>query len=145
MTKKPFTPDEFQAIYSRVPRISVDLVIESQGRTLLLKRALKSYRGQWHLPGGTVYYQETVTDAVKRIGKEELGYSVTVDKFLTFIEYHSELYERGFGYTIGLAFKCSIAGGKLLLDEGASEVAWFDHVPDNTVVDQIPLLKSIIE
>lgn len=142
MSKKPFTYKQFKSIYSQVPRLSVDLLIPYKGGIALLERAHTAYKGQWHLPGGTVYYKESLPTAVKRIGREELGLDVDIDSFVGYIEYQSEEKERGFGYTIGLVFQCHINGGVIKLDEYGSQVKGFRELPDNTVIDQKTFLEQ---
>ncbi len=136
MSKKPFTYDQFKEIYSLVPRLCVDLVIPYDGGIALIERAADSYKGQWHLPGGTVYFQETLEHAAQRIAKEEVGIEVSVDKLLGYIEYHSEKKERGFGYTVANVFLCTITGGSIKLDDTGSTIKGFSLIPSNTIVDQ---------
>src|SRR5690349_15119817 len=60
----PFSPVEFDAIYSRVPRLTVEIIVpDGQGAVFLTKRAIAPFAGQWHLPGGTVYFAEPLLDA----------------------------------------------------------------------------------
>lgn len=141
--KKPFTPEEFKAIYSKVPRISVDLVISLDGGIVLILRALESYKNQWHLPGGTVFYKEKIIDAVKRIAKDETGLDVSVEELLGYIEYESEEKERGFGYTIGMVFACTKIGGTICLNEDGSDLKSFKTLPEKTVIDQKKFLETL--
>lgn len=54
--------------------VSVDLLIrDPKGRFLLGKRVNKPARGYWFNPGGRVFLTETVSDAAKRILKDEAG------------------------------------------------------------------------
>lgn len=144
MSKKPFTYKQFKSIYSQVPRLSVDLLIPYKGGIALLERAHTAYKGQWHLPGGTVYYKESVRDAVRRIAKEETAIDVDVAELAGLIEYKSEELERGFGYTVGLVFWCSLnAIDTVVLDENSSAIKGFKKVPDNTVVEQKKFLQRL--
>lgn len=72
----PLTKEEFDSIYSKVPRLTVELVIKDGDKILLTKRSIEPCRGLWHLPGGTVYFGESLLDAVKRIAKKELSIDV---------------------------------------------------------------------
>lgn len=139
---KPFTYNQFKQIYSLVPRLSVDLVIPYDGGIAFIERADDSYKGQWHLPGGTVYFQETLEQAAKRIAKDEVGVEVSVDKLLGYIEYHSEKKERGFGYTVANVFLCTITGGSVNLDHTGSTIKGFSIIPSNTIVDQKDFLVN---
>ena len=62
--------EDFLSIYSRVPRLCVDLIITSEEGVLLSLRAIEPYLGQWHFPGGTVYKGETIEEAAKRVAKK---------------------------------------------------------------------------
>ena len=141
--KKPFSFEEFKSIYSRVPRLSVDVVIKMDGGIVLVERALESYKGQWQLPGGTLYFKEKVVDAAKRLAKEETGLLVEPKDVLGYIEYHSEEKERGFGYTIGLVLSCELVGGKIHLNNEGSELKTFAVLPQNMVIDQKQFLESL--
>ena len=134
--KQPFTFAQYKAIYSKVTRLTVDLVIKSNHGILLTLRQKNGWIGQWHLPGGTVLYQEAVENAVHRIAREELGTQVTISKFLGFLEYPSEERERGFGYTISLVFLCKPNSSKFQLDTEVSQAKYFKAVPSNTIQEQ---------
>ena len=64
-TNKPFSSEEFRSIYSKVPRLCVEVIIKTSGGIVLSLRKLPSWHGKWHIPGGTVYYKEKVADAGK--------------------------------------------------------------------------------
>ena len=141
--KKPFSPEEFKTIYSKVPRLCVDLIIKTLEGIVLTLRDIAPYKGKWHFPGGTVLYGEKVTDTIRRIAKEEIGVSVNVEKLLGYIEYPSEEKDRGFGYTITMAFLCSSAGTEMKPNEQASAIKAFKELPDNMIEEQKAFLQSI--
>lgn len=142
--KLPFTFEEFKSIYSRVPRLCVDIVIQTEKGVLLTFRTKNGYLNQWHLPGGTVYYREKATDAVHRVAKEELGIEVEIEKFHGYLEYPSEEKERGFGYTVTLVFVCKMKSNDISLDDQVEKVEFFKEIPENTIVEQKELLRSIL-
>ncbi|MEO0101898.1 MAG: NUDIX hydrolase, partial [candidate division WOR-3 bacterium] len=55
----------------KFPRLAVDIIIEYQGKIVLIKR--KNYPFGWALPGGFVEYGESVEEAARREAKEETG------------------------------------------------------------------------
>ena len=69
----PLTPEEFSDIYSRVPRLTVELIVKSGEGLLMTLRSIEPYAGLWHIPGGTVYYGELVEQTVDRIAMRELN------------------------------------------------------------------------
>jgi ADP-ribose pyrophosphatase YjhB (NUDIX family) len=90
MTRGPLPQEEFDAIFSRVPRLTVELVLAfaERGGVLLQLRDTGPCKGLWSLPGGTVRFGEPVRDAVKRVARDELGVSIKVDEQQTFLSEH---------------------------------------------------------
>jgi ADP-ribose pyrophosphatase YjhB (NUDIX family) len=143
--KLPLTAKEFKEIYSKVPRLCVDLVIVTEDGFLLTLRKKHGYEGQWHLPGGTIYYGESVKKAVKRIAEEELGVDVKIMDNYGYLEYFSEVKERGYGYTISLVFICKPRSVKFMLDDQVEKVSFFKLPPENTILEQKKLLKEMVK
>ena len=141
--KQPFTFEEFKEIYSKVPRLCVDLVIKTKEGVLLTLRQKNGYAGQWHFPGGTVLYREPIIDAINRVANEELGIGVEVKKLIGFLEYPSEQKERGFGYTISLAFLCKPKSSIFKLDDQVEKAEYFAVPPENTIQEQKELLYKL--
>ena len=83
--KRPFTSEEFKTIYSKVPRLCVDLVIKTRKGIILTLRSLPTWYGMWHLPGGTILYKESLQDAIKRVAEEELGITAPVQFYKKFL------------------------------------------------------------
>ena len=141
--KFPLTLDEFQSIYSKVPRLCVDLVIRKQEGILMTLRQKDGWIDQWHLPGGTIYYRESIENAIKRVAQEELGTDIRVISLLGPIEYFSELTERGYGYSISFAYLCEIPSDSIItLDDHAKKYAFFSELPANTVMEQKQFLNQ---
>lgn len=142
--KKPFSPEEFKAIYSKVPRLCVDLVIKTSKGVILSLRSIEPYNGEWHFPGGTVFYKEKIVDAIDRVAMGEVGITVKVEKLLGYIEYHSEDKKgRGFGYTVSMAFLCFAGSVDLNPNEESSEIGVFKKLPPNLIKEQSEFLKKI--
>ncbi len=136
----PLTLEEFKAIYSKVPRLTVEVIIKSEKGVLLTKREIEPYKGAWHLPGGTVYIGEKLADAVARVAKKELGIQVIKSDFIGYIEY-SNYHKIGFDCPLGMAFKVEYEGD-IQLDEEASEAEWFNKLPDNVPIDQVKFINE---
>lgn len=130
---KPLSYEEFKSIYSRVPRLCVDVVIVVDGGVVLTLRSIKPYLDHWHLPGGTVYMNESIEEAVKRVVLEEVGVVVEIDKFLNYLEFPSERIEAEFGRTVSLAFLVHIVSGKLRGGEQGEQVKIFKNAPEKIV------------
>jgi colanic acid biosynthesis protein WcaH len=70
-------PDTWPTIVGNVPIVTVDLIVWTPDGIVLGRRRNEPAKGEWFVPGGRVQKGEGLTDAVTRIGREEL--SVTVD------------------------------------------------------------------
>jgi ADP-ribose pyrophosphatase YjhB (NUDIX family) len=132
--ENPFTPEEFREIYSKVPRLTVEVVLKSEEGVLLSLRDIEPYKGFWHLPGGTVFFDERLTDEVSRVALRELGVTVTSTEFLGYIEY-PEYHKQSFDAPVGLAF---LAGyqGDLRPNQEATKLEWFRELPSNLIPEQ---------
>jgi ADP-ribose pyrophosphatase YjhB (NUDIX family) len=128
--------DEFHAIFSRVPRLCVEVVIVTPERGVLLSlRDIPPNIGAWHIPGGTVLFGEPLTAAVRRVARNELGLQVTVAELLGYIEYPSH-YENGLDSPVGLAFRAEPALGPPAGEGLPPGVQWFDALPPGLYAEQ---------
>jgi colanic acid biosynthesis protein WcaH len=134
--------DEFDAIFRRVPRLSVEVVIAAPERGVLLAlRDIPPNVGAWHIPGGTVLFAEPVVETVKRVARDELGLEVEVGELLGYIEYPSH-YENGLDCPVGLAFRCEPVGGLPEPDALPEGCAWFVRLPDGLYAEQREFLSG---
>jgi len=140
--KYPLSPNEFFEIYSKVPRLCVDLVIKSKDGILLAKRSINPGKGFWHLPGGTVFKKEKIMDAVLRIAKEETGLVVAPKKILGYIEFLKEV-RSGVGFhSVSIAIEVKPIGNNFRPDENASELKYFKKIPSKILKEQGEFLKE---
>ncbi|MDQ6732038.1 MAG: NUDIX domain-containing protein [Actinomycetota bacterium] len=125
----PLPQAEFEAIFSRVPRLTVEVVIADPGRGVLLAlRESGPCQGLWHLPGGTVRFGEPVRAAVARVADGELGLAVTAGELLGYIEYPSH-YEHGLDSPVGLAFAARATSGPPTATDLRGRCEWFARLP----------------
>lgn len=130
--KYRLSKEEFNSIYSRVPRLCVEVIYYMpQKGVLLTRRAIEPAKGMWHTPGGTVYYKETMEDAVRRIAERELGMNVIVDQFLGIIEFNKDE-----THVVSVAMLVKSANEIINLNEEASEYAFFRALPENMIPAQ---------
>lgn len=128
--------DEYDAIYSRVPRLCVEVVIADPTRGVVLAlRDIPPNEGAWHIPGGTVLFGEPLTAAVKRVARDELELDVSVGELLGYIEYPSH-YENGLDSPVGLAFAAKPADGALDDERLARGCRWFSRLPEGLYAEQ---------
>ncbi len=92
---------ELKYIYSKVPRLCVDLVFKNSKGILLTRRDVPPSKGWWHFSGITVLVGGTLKDTVQRVAKEELNTRVKIQKLFGFLEYTDG---DGLGYPINAVF-----------------------------------------
>lgn len=140
----PLPRAEFEAIFSRVPRLTVEVVIADPGRGVLLAlRETGPCSGLWHLPGGTVRFGEPVRAAVARVAEGELGLTVTATELLGYIEYPSH-YDNGLDSPVGLAFAAEPTGGSPEAASLRGCCRWFSTLPDEIHDEQREFLARSI-
>ena len=132
----PLSQEEYAAIYAKVPRLTVEIIVKNDaGEIYLTRRAIEPCKGQWHLPGGTVRFGEPLAEAVKRVALRELGIGVTEVQSKGCIEYPSH-YLHGLDSPVGIVFEVIGDRGQLAPDEEASDGGWFRTLPDPMHADQ---------
>ena len=97
----------FECIVKHTPLVSIDFIIENDGKILLGKRVNEPAKGYWFTIGGRIYKNETIKNAQKRILKEELHYE---DEFNPeFIGIFEHFYDTGFNgietHYVNIAYK----------------------------------------
>lgn len=139
----PLSQEEFTEIYSKVPRLTVEIIIKRNAKIFLTKRNIEPCKGMWHLPGGTVHFGEKLTQAVSRIAERELSIRVDNMKLLGYIEYPSH-YEKGLDSPVGMAFEVINYEGKLKPNSEAKNRGWFKDLPSEMHQEQQDFLKQYL-
>ena len=137
----PLSDEEFKYIYSKVPRLNVEVVIKTSNGIVLSKRTISPWKNYWQIPGGTVHMGETLEEAVKRIAIDEAGVDVEVKELLGHIVYPSIKTENGLGWPVGIAFQVEIKNGKLQGNKFGEEINSFTELPAKIIPEQ----KTFIE
>jgi len=70
--------DMSHRLYPERPMVGVGVLIEKDGKYLLIRRAADPDRGMWSVPGGLVELGERVKDAAVREAMEETGLRVEI-------------------------------------------------------------------
>jgi ADP-ribose pyrophosphatase YjhB (NUDIX family) len=101
------------------PKVAAVVLVETEGKLVLVRRANEPELGRWSFPSGYVDRGESVEDAAVREVKEETGLDVEVSGFVG-------LYSRS-GSTVVLAvYTALVRGGALTPGPEVTEVAEFD-------------------
>ena len=113
-------------------------VITDGSRIFATQRGYGNYKDWWEFPGGKLEPGETAEEALKREIVEELDTVITVDEYLTTIEYDYPEFHVSMD-----CFLCSIVSGSLTLLE--HEAARWLPYDDLKQVKWLPSDIKIIE
>jgi len=139
---KRFPEKEFNEIYSKVPRLCVDLVIKNSKGDFLLTFRTTDPKDLWHLPGGTIFFNENIEEAAKRIAKEELNAEIEILDNIGFIQYPNYI---GVGHPVSIVFEAKLLTpeNKIKLDFQASEWKFFSKTPEKIFKEQKEFLDKL--
>ena len=110
------------------------IILNKKGEILLVKRSkdLRNEAGMWSRPGGTVEFGETITEALVREIREEIGIEIEIIKFL---EYTDIINKEEGTHWVALGFLAKRKSGEVknLIPHEHDEVRWFqlDRLPKN--------------
>ena len=108
-------------VHLRDPKVGISVVIEQEGRLLLVQRAIEPGQGQWCLPAGFVEWDESPETAAARECLEETGLVVGSLDLLQVTHYTDDF--RGPG--INLTFRAQVVGGSLHPADDAAALGFF--------------------
>lgn len=105
------------------PKVAAAVLIEHEGRVLLVRRANEPFRGLWTLPAGFINGGEDPAEAAVRECLEETGLSVRVTQVLEIVS--GREHERGADFII--VYQAAVLGGELKPDDDVDAVEWFER------------------
>ncbi|HMS50324.1 MAG TPA: NUDIX domain-containing protein [Candidatus Saccharibacteria bacterium] len=94
------------------------VVIEKDGRYVLVQESIPKAYGTWNFPAGKVDEGETIEQAAVRECKEECGLDVSLKK-------HVFVLHETAAAPVKHAFSTKIIGGELQKEEGLLDIGWF--------------------
>lgn len=114
-------------IHFQDPKVAAAVLIEQDGRVLLVRRVNEPFRGMWTLPAGFVNGGENPAEAAERECLEETGLSVRTTRVLEVIS--GREHERGADFII--VYLAEVLGGEISAADDADAVEWFEreHLP----------------
>jgi ADP-ribose pyrophosphatase YjhB (NUDIX family) len=139
---KKIPKEIFDYIENYIPFSSVDIIIYYKDEGIILtKRAIRPYRGWWHLPGSVILKNEKIIDAVRRSAREELGVRLTEIQFLG----NYELFTKQRHY-ITHTFVAQYESGKIKPDEQSSDISIVlpRKMPKNTIPVQRLMVQDAL-
>ena len=103
------------------PKVAAAVLIEQDGRVLLVRRGNEPFRGLWTLPAGFINGGEDPAEAAARECLEETGLKVRVTRVLDIIS--GKEHPRGADFNI--VYQAEVIDGELKPDDDADAVEWF--------------------
>ncbi len=110
-------------IYFHDPKVAAAILLERQGKVLLVRRINEPFRGAWSLPAGFVDAGEDPARAAERECLEETGLTARVTRVLDIIA--GREHPRGADFVI--VYGGEIVSGELLAGDDADLAQWFDR------------------
>jgi 8-oxo-dGTP diphosphatase len=108
------------------------LVVDDEGRLLLVRRARDPYARTWDLPGGFLEEAEHPLDALRRELREETGLDVEPGEFVgAWLDRYGD--ELDAPTTLNLYWTARVTGGEPNAGDDAAELRWF--APDDLPAD----------
>ncbi|MES2513531.1 MAG: NUDIX hydrolase [Bacteroidota bacterium] len=116
------------------------VLIEKEGRYLLIREAAAKWKGKWFLPGGKVDPGERPEDAAHREVREEAGCNVNL-KGIFYFRYNEGFLDR----YLALFFSADMIGDeiKTIADKHSLEVKWFTYEEIKTLQVRQKMLEII--
>ncbi|MCX7756262.1 MAG: NUDIX hydrolase [Anaerolineales bacterium] len=108
-------------IFFADPKVAAAVLVEQDGKVLLVRRVNEPFRGLWTLPAGFVNADEDPAQAAIRECLEETGLEVTLCGILDIR--HGREHERGADFVI--FYRGQVRGGLLRAGDDADAAAWF--------------------
>jgi len=116
----------------------VAAVICRENKVFATQRGYGEFKDWWEFPGGKIEPGETPEEALKREILEELHTEISVDKFLTTIEYDYPKF-----HLVMYCYICHVIKGDLELVE-AEDARWLEKENLN-VVNWLPADIKVVE
>lgn len=103
------------------PKVAAAILIEENGRVLLVRRVNEPFRGMWTLPAGFVDAHEDPARAAERECLEETGLTVRASEVLDVIA--GREHPRGADFVI--VYRGEVLSGALQAADDADQAEWF--------------------
>ena len=107
------------------PKVGVGVMVLSQGKILLVRRAMSPERGKWSIPAGFLDYGEEPKATAEREVFEETNLRVVVDNLVD-VYYNQDAIDLG-GASIFILYRARFVGGRIRAGDDADAAAFFGH------------------
>ena len=103
------------------PAVTVDIILEREGKLLLVKRKKDPFKGLLCIPGGFVDFGEKIEIAAKREAYEETNLRVEP---IAILGVYSDPQRDPRGHTVSVSFIVKIVGGIPKAGDDADDIEW---------------------
>ncbi len=112
--------------YPPAPLVAVAaVVLDNEGRSLMVERGRPPAQGMWALPGGLLDLGEPVRAGVAREVREETGAEIEIVELLDLFEpIHRDEYGRIRYHYVVIDFWARFLGGAIAAADDVDDVAW---------------------
>ncbi len=108
-------------IHFEDPKVAAAILVEQDGRVLLVRRTNEPFRGKWTLPAGFVDAREDPARAAERECLEETGLTVRATRILDVVA--GREHPRGADFVI--VYRGELVSGELQAGDDADQAGWF--------------------
>ena len=129
-------PKLYDKIKKSMPIPCVDLLVTHEGSLLLMLRNNEPAKDLWFTPGGRIFKNETLEEAVKRVLYEETGLQPTS---ITQISTMSHIWSEA--HTVTTIFGVEVNTDKVKPDKQHRDYRWINRIEDGLH----PYLVEMIE
>jgi len=105
----------------KCPIATVAVILEKNGKIVIIKRGHKPFKGRWALPGGHIRCYESALKAAVREAKEETGLTCKL-KFLT---YYNEIFPKQKWHAVVSIFTGKCSGTLKKRKWEIQDIGWF--------------------
>jgi 8-oxo-dGTP diphosphatase len=108
--------------WQRNPYLVIDIIIEKNGKIVLIERNKEPFKNTVSIPGGFVEWGETVEAAVVREAKEETSLKV---KPIGIVGVYSNPKRDPRGHLVSIVWAAEVIEGKLKAASDAKDAMWY--------------------
>ncbi len=141
MEIKRLSREDYTFVYSKVPRLCVDMIVRNEkGEILLIERTIDPGKGMWHFPGGTVLRGESLLQAMRRILKEETNLDIIESSIIGVMDFYEE--DNPYFHTVSNVFEVKTEKGKLSGSFQGENLKYFNRLPEKIIPEQKEFIAS---
>lgn len=130
-------PKLYDKIKKSMPLPCVDLLVTHKNSLLLMLRNNEPGKDLWFTPGGRIYRNESLTEAVKRILFEESGLQpINITQISTMSHMWPEV------HTVTTYYKVEVNSEKVKLDKQHREYRWINNMEDGLHLYLVEMIKN---